>query len=430
MNMSRTVFALVLALFFLQPTLQAKGNPESISLFDGKTLKGWDGDPRFWSVKDGAITGQTTAENPTESNTFLVWRGGTLEDFQLDLDFRLVGGNSGIQYRSREVDPDRWIIGGYQADFDASGKYAGILYEERGRGILAMTGEKVVIGDDGKKNVVGHVGDPEKIRETVKKEEWNHYTIIAKGNHLVHKINGVTTVEVTDNEVDKRRMSGLLALQVHQGPPMTVQFKNIHLLKLDSEPAADSDDAVTLFNGKDLSGWSVYAEDAPADVWTVADGVLRCTGKPVGYLRTTKDDYADYVLTLQWRWPGERGGNNGVLVHTSTPNALGVWPKSIEVQLASENAGDFWIIGTELDVKNEDERKKGRRHLNLTDDSEKPIGQWNDMEITCRGDEIIVKVNGDLVNHAYNCSVTQGAICLQSEGTPIEFRNILLRKLD
>ena len=100
------------------------------------------------------------------------------------------------------------------------------------------------------------------------------------------------------------------------------------------------------------------------------------------------------------------------------------------MQLASENAGDFWIIGTELDVKNEEERKKGRRHLNLTDDSEKPIREWNEMEITCRGDEIIVKVNGDLVNHAYNCSVTQGAICLQSEGTPIEFRDILLRKLD
>ena len=109
--------------------------------------------------------------------------------------------------------------------------------------------------------------------------------------------------------------------------------------------------------------------------------------------------------------------------------ALGVWPKSIEVQLASGNAGDFWVIGTELDVPNEEERRRDRRHLNLTDDSEKEIGQWNKMEITCQGDEVIVKVNGDLVNHASNCNVTQGAICLQSEGTPIEFRNIELTPL-
>ena len=109
------------------------------------------------------------------------------------------------------------------------------------------------------------------------------------------------------------------------------------------------------------------------------------------------------MLTLEWRWPGDRGGNNGVLVHASTPGALGVWPKSIEVQLAHQNAGDFWVIGTELDVENEADRVKGRRHLNLTDESEKPLGQWNKYEITCKGDEMIVKVNGELVNHATNC---------------------------
>lgn len=429
MKPSRAFLTLTLMLFLAQAALHAEGGANRMSLFDGKTLEGWDGDPRFWSVKDGAITGQTTPDNPTESNTFLVWREGTVADFQLDLDFRLVGGNSGIQYRSKEIDPDRWIIGGYQADFDASGKYAGILYEERGRGILAMTGDKVVIGEDGKKKVVGQVGEAEEIRAAVKKDAWNHYTIIARGNRLIHKINGVVTVEVIDNQIDKRRMSGLLALQVHQGPPMTVQFKDIELTRLDADGVVESDGAVELFKGKDLSGWTVYPDDAPADLWTVSDGVLQCAGKPVGYLRTIKDDYANYVLTLEWRWPGDRGGNNGVLVHTSTPNALGVWPKSIEIQLASGNAGDFWIIGTELDVKNEDQRKKGRRHLNLTDDSEKPIGQWNKMEITCNGDEVIVKVNGDLVNHAHDCSVTQGAICLQSEGTPIEFRNIMLKPL-
>lgn len=202
--------------------------------------------------------------------------------------------------------------------------------------------------------------------------------------------------------------------------------------------ASDSPDqlppnAIALFNGKDLSGWTYVLadENAPMNaVWSVQDGVLRCTGKPVGYLRTVRDDFADYLLTLEWRWPpGTPGGNNGVLVHTSEPGALGIWPKSIEVQLAEGNAGDFWIIGTELTVENQEDRRKGRRHLNLTDDSEKPLGQWNRIEITCKGDEIRVKVNDDLVNHATNCSVTRGAICLQSEGAPIEYRNVILTPL-
>ena len=188
---------------------------------------------------------------------------------------------------------------------------------------------------------------------------------------------------------------------------------------------------VRLFNGKDLSNWTYQLDDPDAkmeDVWSVKEGVLFCKGRPRGYIRTKKDDYSDYVLTLEWRWPeGTERGNNGVLVHTSTPNALGIWPKSLEVQLATDNAGDFWVIGTEIDVPNEEERRMDRRHVNLTDGSEKPIGQWNRMEITCRGDEVIVKVNGDLVNHATNCSVTKGAISLQSEGAPIEFRNIVLK---
>ena len=191
--------------------------------------------------------------------------------------------------------------------------------------------------------------------------------------------------------------------------------------------------AISLFNGKDLSGWT-YVLSKPdvkmEDVWSVKDGVLTCTGKPAGYLRTVSDDYENYVFELEWQWPvGTEKANNGVLVHTSTPGELGVWPKSIEVQLAKDNAGDFWIIGTELDVVNEESRKKGRRHLNLTDDSEKPVGQWNHMQITCAGNEIIVKVNGELVNHATNCSVTRGAICLQSEGAPIHYRNIRLAPL-
>lgn len=197
---------------------------------------------------------------------------------------------------------------------------------------------------------------------------------------------------------------------------------------------------IALFNGKDLTGWTHYLWDSAGKkqdtttpmsaVWSVENGELVCQGRPVGYIRTVKD-YANYRLSLEWQWPaGGKGGNNGVLVHTSTPNALGPWPKSIEVQLASGNAGDFWVIGTTLEVPDVEKRREGRRHLNLTDGSEKPFGEWNKMEIVAKGDEIIVHVNNELVNHATRCSETKGAISLQSEGAPVRFRNIYLTPLD
>jgi hypothetical protein len=192
---------------------------------------------------------------------------------------------------------------------------------------------------------------------------------------------------------------------------------------------AASDEPVALFNGKDLSGWTYHLEKPDVrmeDVWSVKDGVLVCKGQPAGYLLTKKNDYENYVLSLEWRWP-QTGGNNGVLVHVTKPGELGVWPKCLEVQLASGDAGDFWIIGTTIDVENAHQRRDGRRHLNLSDGDEKPLGEWNKMEITCRGDEVVVKVNGKLVNHATNVSQTKGAIALQSEGTPIEFRDIKLK---
>ena len=153
-----------------------------------------------------------------------------------------------------------------------------------------------------------------------------------------------------------------------------------------------------------------------------------CKGKPPGYIFTKRNDFENYVLDVEWRWPG-KGGNNGVLVHVSTPEELDVWPKSLEVQLGSGNAGDLWVIGTKIDMVNIEKRRQDRRHVNLTDDSEKPLGEWNAMEITCRGDEVIVKINGDLVNHATKCSETKGSIALQSEGTPIEFRKVELRPI-
>ena len=197
---------------------------------------------------------------------------------------------------------------------------------------------------------------------------------------------------------------------------------------------------IPLFNGKDLTGWTHYLWDGQAKqqdtktpmsaVWSVQNGMLVCQGKPIGYIRTVKE-YENYRLSLEWRWPaGTEGGNNGVLVHTSTPKALGPWPKSVEVQLAKNNAGDFWVIGTTIEVPNAETRRNDRRHIKLKDGMEKPIGEWNKMEIECRGDGIKVWVNGELVNHGTQASVRRGAISLQSEGALIHFRNIYLTPLD
>jgi len=204
---------------------------EEKSLFDGKTLEGWKGNDKFWSVKDGAITGQTTKENPTNGNTFLIWQGGEIGDFELKLQFKIVGGNSGVQYRSKDFGNN--VVGGYQADFDAGGGYIGILYEEKGtRGIMAKRTEKVEFAKDGTRSVTGKTADEKEIVDSIKKEDWNTLEVIAKGPHLIHKINGHTTVDVTDNAEGKAVASGILALQLHAGPPMTVQFKDIQLKKL------------------------------------------------------------------------------------------------------------------------------------------------------------------------------------------------------
>jgi hypothetical protein len=205
------------------------------SLFNGKDLTGWDGNPKLWSVKDGAITGQTTAENPTKGNTFLIWTNGTVADFELRCSFKLTPGdakgfaNSGIQYRSKVVDPANWVVGGYQADMEAGPTYTGILYEERMRGILAQRGEKVLYDKEGKKQALGSVGNGAEIQAAIKKGAWNEYVIIAEGNHLRQFINGKQTIDVTDDDPAKQAHSGVLALQLHAGAPMVAQFKDIRL---------------------------------------------------------------------------------------------------------------------------------------------------------------------------------------------------------
>lgn len=208
-------------------------------IFNGKDLTGWKGNPKLWSVEDGAITGKTTAENPISKNTFIVWQDGKVADFELELEYRLragdeskPGGNSGIQYRSKLHDEAEFIVGGYQADIDFDLRYSGINYEERGRGILAERGQRVTLtGDDqGKlKKSVESIGDAGELGKVIKKGEWNKYRVVAKGNKLSHYINDTLMSETIDNQTDKAAKDGILAFQIHVGPPMIIQFRNIRL---------------------------------------------------------------------------------------------------------------------------------------------------------------------------------------------------------
>ena len=204
------------------------------SLFNGKDLAGWDGNPLHWSVEDGAIVGVNTKENPTKGNTFLIWKGGNLKDFDLTLECKIDSGNSGIQYRSfiKPGEHDGWRIGGYQADFESGDKYSGICYGEAFRGILCMRGDRTTLSRDQSGKLVKSVekiGETTKLGLSIKKKDWNTYRIVADGFRFEHYINGEKMCELIDNDEKERRADGLLAFQVHAGPPMKVYFRNIVL---------------------------------------------------------------------------------------------------------------------------------------------------------------------------------------------------------
>jgi hypothetical protein len=204
-------------------------------LFNGKDLTGWEGDARVWSVENGAIVGHTK-DVPLKNNTFLIWKDGKVGDFKLTLEFKLEGGNSGIQYRSKVIDPKEWIVGGYQADTDGDNQYTGILYEERGRGILAKRGERLTIDRDGKKDTI-QFGDAAELAKSIHKDDWNTYVVEAVGTTLKHTINGKLMSETIDRDAEHRATSGILALQVHANlpRPMTVSFRKIRLEEVEAK---------------------------------------------------------------------------------------------------------------------------------------------------------------------------------------------------
>lgn len=231
---SKLSFALVL-LTLIVGNLNAQEKAQEI--FNGKDLSGWEGDPAIWSVEDGAIVGRTTAEAPIKNNTFLIWKDGKVGDFRLTFEYKIEGGNSGVQYRSKVIDPAKWIVGGYQADVDSSPTYSGINYDERGRGILAERGKRARINQEGKSEVESF-GDAAELQKSIKKDDWNKYKIEAIGPRMRHTINGKLMSVVVDRDAKNAVKEGVLALQVHAGPPMVVRYRNFSLEKVDAKAEA------------------------------------------------------------------------------------------------------------------------------------------------------------------------------------------------
>jgi len=238
---------LLLTALLIPSVATAKGtsappeDPGMTVLFDGKSLTGWEGDPRLWSVKDGVLHGETTAENPAKGNTFIIWQGGRTKDFELRLSFRSnAANNSGIQYRSRHITEgspsNKWVVRGYQHEIRNEHKLpnvSGFIYDEGGkRGRICLVGEQVAWEKEGKKLVKSDLIDQAAFEKLFKLDDWNEAVIIAKGNRIQHYLNGTLVVDFTDNAPDLALSEGILALQLHGGKPMWVEFKNIRIREL------------------------------------------------------------------------------------------------------------------------------------------------------------------------------------------------------
>lgn len=204
-----------------------------VAIFDGKTLNNWDGDPALWRVEAGTIVGESTADKRVTRNSFLIWRGGTTRDFELKLEYRLTAdANSGVQYRSAVLsDVGPWVMKGYQADLDGANRYSGQIYEERGRGFLAVRGafarRGAATGGGAGSKAIGSFGDDTTLKALLKPNDWNSLHLIARGNLVVQVVNGRVMSALLDEDEAGRALEGALGLQIHAGPPMKIEFRNL-----------------------------------------------------------------------------------------------------------------------------------------------------------------------------------------------------------
>ena len=282
---------------------------------------------------------------------------------------------------------------------------------------MARVGELMVVDKNGEKKVVSKVADKDALIAAgyYKEKDWNEYTIIARGNNLVHLLNGFQTIEMIDDDPKGRAMEGILALQIHTGPPMIVEFKDIRIKHLPDHFG----EAGLLFNSRNFDGWTFHPNDIK-NAWSVENGVMVNKGIPDGYARTTAD-YTNYVLRLQFRHLTK--GNSGVLLRAVGEDK--VWPRSIEAQGKYDNVGDIWNFD-KFPMKTDPGRTKGQLTRKMHDSNEKPLGQWNQYEITLAGPNLELKVNDLVQNTASSCWETPGKICIQTEGAQMQYRNLVL----
>jgi hypothetical protein len=207
-------------------------------IFDGKTLTNWDGDPAYWKAEGGSLVGETTEASPLKENTFLIYRGGEPADFELKVEFKINSTNSGVQYRSTHLPAGtasgngtiagKWVLKGYQADIDFQNTFTGMLYEERGRGFLAPRGT-VGFASESARGSIGALEGTDALKAFIKVNDWNQFHVVARGGTLIHILNGHVTATFVDDDAKNRAIKGLLGFQIHVGPPMKVEFRNVYL---------------------------------------------------------------------------------------------------------------------------------------------------------------------------------------------------------
>jgi len=222
-----------------------------VNIFDGKTLNNWEGNPTYWRVENGNLVGEITPQTLLKTNSFIMWKGGEPANFELKGEFNITEkGNSGINYRSEKLTDIPYALKGYQADIDGANRYTGQNYEERGRTTLAYRGQMTSVNpqtdnwkpEDVKAKVqnnawsdlkvTGSLGNTDSLKTKIKSQDWNSFHLIVKGNHLQHYINGILMSDVTDNDAVNGKTKGIIGVQVHVGPPMKVEYRNLRLKEL------------------------------------------------------------------------------------------------------------------------------------------------------------------------------------------------------
>ena len=202
-------------------------------IFDGKTLKDWEGDTNYWRVENGCLVGEVTPDKLLKQNSFIIWRGGETRDFELKVEYRVSErGNSGINYRSVPWTNAPWALRGYQADIDGQNKYTGQNYEEKGRTFLALRGQVTRLEEGKLPQIIGSLGTTNDLLSVIK-TNWNEYHLIARGSVMTHMLNGRTLSVVIDDDTKNRTLNGMLGVQVHVGPPMKIEYRNFRLKRME-----------------------------------------------------------------------------------------------------------------------------------------------------------------------------------------------------